>query len=102
MDINSLIISETDGMAIAQSNPTIKDIAIFMENPVVKEFYKKYLVNSDKDSILFMLWIYHLIDNIGELSPYEKMALLSKCIKNTESRRYLVDLFTKKTNKFLL
>jgi hypothetical protein len=92
-----VILKNSDVIAYKESNPTLDDIGNFMENPLCKDFYKKYLATCEKDSILFLMWVYDMIDrDVDGITKDEKMTLLSKCIKNADIRRYLIEL---KNNK---
>ncbi len=78
------------------TNPTLQDISTFMENPVSKFFFQKYLAQkTERTSILFLLWIYNLITTTHpELSPTQKTVFLEKCLKTPHVRAQLTLVFS--------
>jgi hypothetical protein len=74
---------EKNGKKYVQNYPFLEDIAQFMEHPLCREFYNKYMKNSETlDKMLDLLFFYEHIDNndyIG-LNGYQKLALLMEII----------------------
>ncbi len=93
----SAVISEQDGINVYNSNPIFQDIGNFMEHPLTRDFYTRYMGNKqEQDSILYLLWVYRQIEkNIPSATPYEKLAILEKCIKTGEIRQQLCQTYSK-------
>ena len=96
--INNLSL-EDSGKHLYQSNPMFKDIANFMEHPLYKDFYKKYLNQQNISVTLFFLWFYSEIEKkYSNLKPYETLGLLITMFRDSKIRPILFEKYYK-TNK---
>ena len=80
-----------EGAEIYKSNSFIRDVATFMEHPVSKQVYDKYM--SKRNEIEQVLLFMHLYDHISkkfgkqyDLNGLQKIALLSRAMKDPEIR----------------
>jgi hypothetical protein len=101
ININDSLLSqlEEDGKRIYKRNPTFASIATFMEHPVSRDFFEKYMMNKrELESMLFLLSLYYRIDSyIGEdketLNAYHKLSILNKMIRDSDLRPQLVQQY---------
>lgn len=82
------------GMKIYQNNLFLGEIAEFMEHPLCRTFYEKYLTRDRIDSTMFFLWLYQQIDKEdSSLDPYKKLAILHHVMHTTELRHIAFDRY---------
>jgi len=102
----SLVDVEKYGQDIVDSgNNIFTDLVTFMENPISRDFYDKYICrSSERDSMLSYCWIYKFIEseackNELSLTPCQKLALVQKSMLNKEFRPYLIGKYMKSMNR---
>lgn len=74
---------QQQGQHIYKKSEVLRDIAEFMEHPVSRQFYEKYLQHSKQvPMVLDVLFLYANIDRdkTMNLTPYEKITLLMDVI----------------------
>lgn len=93
---NTLTELEKSGVKLVNSYPILEDIAQFMEHPMCREFYEKYMKNSETlEKMLDMLFLYEKIDTNTyiNLNGFQKVALLMEIIiKKDELKKQQIKL----------
>lgn len=88
---------EQYGKTVYQSNPDFQMIAEFMEHPLSRQFYNEFLKRGSLESTLFFLWLYSQIEECYPgIQPYEKLGMVSICMKNKKLRDHIYQCYTQK------
>lgn len=83
-----------DGQRISQENPTLKEVVEFMEHPVSRGFYDKWIKSPELENGLFFLWTYEQLEkSYPELLPIERLALLSHLTRNSNYSTKLIESY---------
>ena len=79
----------------------MKNIANVMENPEVKDFFKKYFKDwTDVKSMVMLMKVYEKLDeNFDDLNGYQKLALLYEIIGDSKSRQHVCESMTNWVDK---
>lgn len=94
IDIGKLDFMEAQGKALFQTNPNIRDIGIFMENPENKKLYDTHMSNwTDVKVITMNFKLYLFVEKYLKLkypdiefNGYHKLYMMSKIVRNNETR----------------
>lgn len=92
---------EAEGRKLCKENEFMNTIMNISENEEFKKLISEYCTTGTDTKTVFMyLKIYNYIDEkYGKsISPYQKISIVSKLIKNKDSRHEI----TTKTQKFLM
>jgi hypothetical protein len=79
---------QTLGQKHTKSYPFLEDLVNFMENPLSKSFYQKYMKDSETLSQMCdLLFLYEKIDpkDTHELNGFQKIALLMEIIMRKDN-----------------
>ena len=85
--------THNEGMQIYKHNKTFRDIANIMEHPEFINFFDHYFSNEhDANAMFKMLSTYKRLENIYNinLTPYQKIALLSEILTNSGMRKKML------------
>lgn len=91
---------EEEGRQICFNNDFMKTLMMTVENPYCKKLLSEYCQTGlDTKTVCMYLKLYSSIDQRynRELSPYQKICIVSNLIKNKQTRR----LIAQKTQEFL-
>ena len=90
------------------------DLAQFMEHPVSRKFYDKYIHSSsgNRDSMLLYCWMYKFLEMEAEksgvtLTSPQKVAILMQCLRDRNFRPMVIEKYMnsfgrpKKTNNMI-
>lgn len=83
-----------EGKEIYQKNKFMKDIAEFMEHPIGKDVFNKYLSNRSEieQALIFMRLYNEITENFEEkynLNGYQKIALTIRAVQNPNIREHI-------------
>lgn len=82
------------GIQVYQNNSFLGTLAEFMEHPLSREFYDKYMTHERLDTTLFFLWLYRQIEKEEpSLLPHKKLAILHHILHTSELRHAAFDLY---------
>ena len=84
-----------EGIEVYQKNDVFKSLANVMEHPEFKSFFDKYFENPTEAQtmLMFMKICQKITENDPDASPYEKLALVNKIMKDREFRPVVVGKF---------
>lgn len=91
---------EKEGIRLCQENDFMYLLMQTAENPACKRLLRDYCnTGMDTKTVCMYLKLYSYIDQnySRDLSPYQKICIISNLIKNKETRRFI----TQKTQEFL-
>jgi hypothetical protein len=79
---------DTCGKYIYKTNPVFRDVSTVMEHPEFRHFVDTYFNDShDTQAVLIFLKTYQMIEKCNpDLSPYQKLAILSKAMGSEKIR----------------
>lgn len=83
---------EINGKKLVKEYPVLEDLAQFMSHPLSRDFYEKYMKNSESlNQMLDLLFFYEKIDKSDymDLNAYQKIALLMEIIVRKDSNSTL-------------
>ena len=91
-------MNELESVATPSShdNPFLEDLARFMEHPISRSFYEKYLMMKSvrRETFLFMFLYAQLEWKKPHLSPFQKTAMIQRLMRNREIRRRICEKWT--------
>jgi len=72
-----------EGKRILDANPLLAQVVTFMEHPVSREFYDKWMTSPDFDNMRYVLWIYEQVEReTPNLLPIERLGLIQQIIRS--------------------
>ncbi len=95
LNLNAIDDIEIIGKKIYQNNPNMKELGEFMEHPVTKNFYEKYLGNwADATVAILNLKLYRMVDKLlkkhnVQVNGYHKIAIVHTIMSKAEVRHLL-------------
>jgi hypothetical protein len=98
---------EHKGKKIYYTHENMRNLAIIMENPIFIEFFNKnFKTQDDINTIVMLMNTYNYINNLckyndtyNNLNIFHKISILSIILKNSKTRRIMVDSYLKMYNK---
>lgn len=74
-----------EGKKVYQEHETFRQIAEFMEHPISRAFYDKWIKSPDLNSVLYFLWLYEQIQKkFPNLLPIQRLALMYRISRTNE------------------
>jgi len=72
-----------EGKRVLQTNPTLFQVVNFMEHPVSREFYDRWIKSNEFDTMRYFLWIYEQLEHhTQDLLPIERVALMEQITRS--------------------
>ena len=91
LSLKDLSELEQHGQRIYKSNPFVRDIATFLENPENQQFYDKYMTDQNElEQTLLFLSVYNSIcKHAPHLNGLQKISLLNQFIRDQIGRAHV-------------
>jgi hypothetical protein len=85
------------GQQVYQENSTLKQVVEFMEHPLSRGFYDRWIKSKDADIVLYFMWIYEQLEkSYPDLLPIERLALLQELTRRNEFSSQLLNIYQHK------
>lgn len=83
-----------EGRKVYSEHETFKQIVEFMEHPVSREFYDRWIKSPELDIVLYFLWLYEQIQTkFPDLLPIERLAVMNRLSKDRKASSKLLGIY---------